>query len=277
MPASYQSYCGQWCSNCNVDCQNLNTCQSCNSCESCNSSCNAGAGACNTIQAFCSIGGQSVGGFSFGSCVSSDQFIDIDSSWNGLLSYINAAYAKGSSSLSNGAQSGSGVSGSGNAGSSGLPNIDTSFKNTDSQKKGFITANMFNQIAAALGGLGSSGPNTSVKSNDIIYGSYFEQLETYANILQYQTTQCDNCNAGCNVKCNTCLKCNEENCGTCNGSCQSHSPSYSDSLYCCSCDVCDTCQTTCELSCQTGQSCSSCQSCNVVANTCDLTETTSPI
>lgn len=256
MPASYLIYCGQYCSSCNVDCQSKNTCQSCNSCESCNNSCNAGAGACNTVQSFCSLGGQSAGGFSFGNCVSSGEIIDIDNSWNGLLSYINAAYAKGASSLSNGAQSGSGVSGSGNAGSSGLPNIDTSLRSSDSQGKGFITASMFNQIAAALGGLGSSGPSTRVSSEDIIYGSYFESLESYANVLRYQSTQCDNCNVGCNVKCNTCLTCNEENCGTCNGSCQAHSPTYSNSSYCCACVTCDSCDT--------------CQSCNAGVQTCDL-------
>lgn len=102
-----------------------------------------------------------------------------------------------------------------------------------------MTAEMFNKVATALGGLGSEAPiffNPDSKSYqstmqtdiDIIYGSYFDTLEDYANNLKYTITQCDNCNAGCNVTCDGCQSCNS-------GGCQTNSPSS-----CCS--HCNTCQ-----------------------------------
>lgn len=214
------------CQSCN-SCHSGNTCSYCNSCMSCNSSCNASSG-CNTIQSFCSKS-QSAGGFSFNQTIAKDELLVTRANWNRLITYIRNAYAKGSSSLVNNAKSGSGVSGSGKGGTPDLPESDT---NT------YMTADIFNKVSIALGGLGSTGPERRVtKDVDIIYGSYFKDLETYANNLKYKTTQCDNCNAGCNVKCNTCLTCNVENCGRCNGSCQSHS-----SNTCCS----STCQHSCQ-------------------------------
>ena len=234
------------CQSCN-SCNYGNTCSNCNSCESCNTNCNASSG-CNTIQSFCSSN-QSAGGFSFNQTLNKDDLFLTKTNWNGLLEYINDAYSRGSNSLKNNAQSGSGVSGSGKGGSSGLPDEDSNV---------FMTASMFNDVAEALGGLGSTSSitfyNPLTKQNqtsmeggpngDIIFGSYFKELESYASGLKYKTTQCDNCNAGCNVKCNTCLKCNNnDNCGSCDKKCESHS-----SNTCCS--------TTCQHSCQ---SCNVCQ------------------
>lgn len=177
-------------------CQTCNNCQYCVSCQSCNVNCNDTG--CNTIQAFCSIGKQSVGPFSFGQCVFSGQTVyKFRASWNKLISYINSAYSAGKTS---------------NGGSSGLPSSDTNE---------FITASMFNKISEALGNLGSIGPSKRVTggpNGDIIYGSYFESLESYANNLKYKTSQCDNCNIGCNVTCNSCQKC-------VTGGCQNHSQS----------------------------------------------------
>jgi hypothetical protein len=68
-----------------------------------------------------------------------------------LLEYINNAYSRGSSSLSNNAQSGSGVEGSGKGGTSGLPDEDSNV---------FMTASMFNDVAEALGRLGSTSSIT---------------------------------------------------------------------------------------------------------------------
>lgn len=215
-------------------CQTCNTCQGCNSCQSCNSNCNDTG--CNTIQAFCSTNvGQRVGTFSFGQSVSGDQTFLTKTNWNKIITYINNAYAAGGGEK--------GVDG----GDSGLPESDS---NT------FMTAAMFNLVSEALCNLGKyeentvdsvDGPSLRVKGmqvnnkgqityeGDVIYGSYFEDLEKYANFLRYKTTQCDNCNSGCNVTCNDCQSCNA-------GGCQTNSPEG-----CCS--LCNTC----ECSAQGGQ------------------------
>lgn len=224
------------CQSCN-SCNYGNTCSTCNSCMACDKNCNAASG-CNTIQTFCKTSGQSAGGFSFNQSVTKDALFLTKANWNRLISYIRAAYDKGSNSLINNAQSGIGVQSPGKGGDSGLPESDT---NT------YMTASMFNKVSAALGGLGSTGPTRRVQADvDIVYGSYFKDLETFANNLTYKTTQCDNCNAGCNVKCNTCLTCNVENCGACNGTCQTHS-----SNTCCSTTCQHSCQTACQKSAQT--------------------------
>lgn len=181
-------------------CQTCDSCQYCVRCQSCNTNCNSSG--CNTIQAFCSIGKQTVGSFDFNQCVSSGETVyKFRTNWNRLITYINDAYEAGRKS---------------NGGSSGLPSSDTNE---------FITAAMFNKISAALGGLGSTGPSRRVKgkstgdtTEDVIYGSYFEDLESYANNLKYKTSQCDNCNTGCNVTCDRCQKCDS-------GGCQNHFPS----------------------------------------------------
>ena len=223
------------CQSCN-SCNYGNTCSKCNSCESCNVNCNGAS--CNTIQAFCSTSGQSAGGFSFNQPIGKDELFLTKTNWNRLITYIREAYNKGSNSLTNNAQSGNGVSSPGKGGDSGLPVSDTNI---------FMTADMFNKVSSALGGLGSSGPSRRVQTDvDIVYGSYFKDLETYANNLNYKKTQCNNCNAGCNVKCNTCLVCNVENCGACNGTCQTHS-----SNNCCSSTCQHSCQSSCEKSAQT--------------------------
>lgn len=207
------------CQTCNSGCQSKNTCQRCNSCQKCNSGCqkcNSCQGTCQSSQAFCAIGRQSVGSFSFNQDVSADALFLTKANWNRLISYINNAYSRGRQK---------------DGGNSGLPSSDT---NT------FMTADMFNKVSSALGGLGSSGPRFRAKVDDVIYGSYFESLESYADSLEYKTNQCDNCNTGCNVSClgcqscNTgCQTCNKGNCGSCNASCQSHSPTT-----CCSkCNV----------------------------------------
>lgn len=174
-------------------------CQTCNSCQDCVSC----QGTCNTSQAFCAVSSQKVGSFSFNQCVSSGETVyKFRTDWNRLITHINNAYAAGSKS---------------NGGDSGLPSSDTNE---------FITAAMFNKISAALGGLGSAGPSRRVKGKsngdstaDVIYGSYFEDLETYANNLKYKTSQCDNCNTKCNVTCNggTCENHSQTNCcSSCN-------------------------------------------------------------
>lgn len=242
-----------YCSACNSSdgCESLNTCQTCNSCQSCNENCNAASG-CNVIQTFCSSA-QSVGTFSFGQCVKAGEAFLKLSNWNKIFTFINDAYDEGNSSPSNKARSGSGVTSDGTGGDSGLPASET---------YAYMTASRFNDVADAIGGLGgpsrssvkftnpdTNTTSTKVSSGDKIYGSYFESLETYASSLKYKSSQCDDCNAGCNVQCNTCLLCNaEDNCGSCDGSCQSHVKKTGRT--CESCNKCDNCQSTCEISCQ---------------------------
>ena len=139
------------CQSCN-SCNYGNTCSTCNSCMACDKNCNAASG-CNTIQTFCKTSGQSVGGFSFNQSVTKDALFLTKANWNRLISYIRAAYDKGSNSLINNAQSGIGVQSPGKGGDSGLPESDT---NT------YMTASMFNKVSAALGGLGSTGPTRRV-------------------------------------------------------------------------------------------------------------------
>ena len=162
------------CQSCNSGCQSQNTCSKCNSCESCNVNCN-GSG-CNTIQTFCSSN-QKVGSFSFNQPIGTDELFLKKANWNRLISHINNAYAKGNASLSNNAQSGSGVRNPGNGGNSGLPSSD---------ENEFMTADMFNKVAAALGGLGSSGPSRRVvKDVDIVYGSYFKGRKYFVKYILY--------------------------------------------------------------------------------------------
>lgn len=219
----------RYCSSCNVGCESINSCNRCNSCEKCNNA--ACEETCILIQSFCKTTGQSVGSFSFGQCVSSNETFLTKANWNKIITYINNAYAKGRKK---------------NGGSSGLPASDSN---------DFMTADMFNKVSEALGNLGSSGPSKRVVPNvDIVLGTYFESLESYANSLKYTSSQCDKCNDSCDVTCKDCQLCNVVNCGSCDGSCQAHSPSYGTS-----CESCNTCQSACQYSCQS--SCqTSCQS-----------------
>lgn len=231
------------CQKCDSGCQSCDQCTKCDSCESCDKNCN-GTG-CLSSQAFCATS-QRAGTFSFGVPTSKDSLFFSRETWNKIITHINNAYTKGTYSLSNKAQSGTGASGIGTSGLAKL-SLDTN---------DFMTAKKFNEVSEALGKLGSAGPGLTVyavgsekkPAGDIIYGSYFETLETYANNLLYKTTQCNDCNVACNVKCNTCLKCNVENCGSCDNGCQS------DAIQTC----CGSCQSSCQCSGQNNQSSSAC-------------------
>ena len=104
--------------------------------------------------------------------------------WNSLITFINNAYSAGSSSLSNNAKSGTGVTSNGTGGSSGLPASDPN---------DFMTAQMYNAVSSALRNLGGSTGDAITKTSvvkdiDIVYGSYFATLESYANGLKYKET-----------------------------------------------------------------------------------------
>ena len=217
-----------YCSDCNVACESTNSCNKCNSCQKCNNTtCEE---TCILVQSFCKTTGQDVGGFSFRQCVASNETFLTKANWNRLIKYINDAYNKGDEQ---------------DGGKSGLPESDDNI---------FMTAEIFNKVSAALGGLGSTGPNFKVypvgsvekPEGDIILGSYFVSLESYADALKYTTSQCDKCNDSCDVTCKECQLCNDNgNCGGCNNGCQAHSPSYGST-----CESCDSCESACEKSVQ---------------------------
>lgn len=134
------------CEVCNVGCQSKNTCQKCNSCPKLQYILQfSGRTMPNTLQAFCSIGAQSAGGFNFNQEVNKDNLFLTKTNWNRLIQYINSAYAKGATS---------------NGGSSGLPGSDSNI---------FMTADMFNQVSEALGNLGSGGPSLRVTKDVSVY------------------------------------------------------------------------------------------------------------
>lgn len=223
----------QTCDYCEVTC---NSCQECNQCEKCNEQCDGGG--CETIQTFCALDKQEVGPFRFYGntekdpigVIKKDDLFFSKSTWNKIFRYINAAYNKGNHDLENNARSGVGVQGHGDA----AEELDSDFPSSDPND--FMTADMFNKVSEALGGLGSSGPSFRATANvDIVYGHYFNTLEKYADEMLYLTTQCNDCNAACNIQCNTCLFCDKnDNCKVCDDGCQAH-----DRRDCCSraCEV----------------------------------------
>ena len=186
-------------------------CQGCNkSCERCQG-CNSG---CNTCQSFCEIGNQSVGGFSFNECVARGELLLHKTNWNRLLTYIRQAYTKGNLCDARGEYN--------------LGRVYNELPNSDPND--VITAEVFNAISTALTSLTTSYNRLTVNIGDVIYGSYFETLQDYANRLQYKMLQCNVCNANCDANCNN--SCNLCDAGSqighcCSSSCQTgceHSP-----------------------------------------------------
>lgn len=181
----------------------MSGCMACQNCELCQG-CNSG---CNTCQSFCENGHQTVGSFSFNECVSQGQILLHKTNWDRLITYIRNAYRKGS--LCNASEYRI---------SDDLPQSDPN---------NVITADIFNKIAAALKNLTPAYNRLSVNVGDVIYGSYFETLEDYANRLKYRWEQCNVCNASCDAMCNG-------SCNLCNAG--------SEAVHCCS--------TACQHSCQ---------------------------
>lgn len=185
-------------------CSGCNTCQSCNSCQSCNAACN-GVG-CNTLQSFCTVGCQAYneyGDFKFSydpvkENIMAPGYFD-QSVWDEVITFINERRLKGSTSSSGEA-------------------IAKSAKEDVAPFK----ASEFNRVSSACGG-------PTVKQNDLILGSYFQELAAAVNGTSLAGGACDNCNASCNVTCNSCQKCNSSNSDSC-GSGQRYS-------YCCSEDT----------------------------------------
>ena len=185
------------CQNCNSGCE-ADICTYCDSCQG-----------CQDCQSFCEVGGQRVGSFSFNQSLEKGEPFLTKENWNRLIKYVNDAYKKGVKSNES---------------------DSVFFLNSESDSNDFMTAEMFNKVSNALCHLGSSeGPEfRAIPDKSIVYGSYFKDLEDYANNLKYTTGQCDKCNISCNV---TCLGCQ-----ACNAGCQDHSPQ----------DCCSSCNASCE-------------------------------
>lgn len=194
------------CQGCN-SCQGCNTCEGCNSCQSCNISCNGAS--CNTKQSFCKIDCQvydEYGSFKFSyrpiakTGIMGPGYFDQDV-WDEIISYINRRISMGDE-----VDSGSTIA------YSSTSNV-APFK-----------ASEFNRISKKT----RNGP--SVNAGDVIYGSYFIDLEEAVNNTRLSSSACDTCNAGCNAP-----------------SCES-------------CETCDGCET-CVTGCYTRNSCGTCQRC----------------
>lgn len=176
----------------------------CQTCELCNTGCQE---PCDTCQSFCETGGQnSSNGFAFSSCVKSGEIIGVGyfdrSVWNEAIAQINSVFAEGDEQKA------------------------TSSQISSCTSDVFITAAEFNRVSDA------ADCNTSVSANELIYGSYYENLETAVANLNYKWGQCDLCNVECDSTCDECETC-DGGCDGCDSECGN---------YCCDCcdnDCCD--------------------------------------
>lgn len=200
-------------------CSSCNSCTGCNVCQKCNTGCQV---TCNTSQALCKIKGQSysanAGTFSWKNCATKGQIIGPgyfnQNEWDRIISHINEARSAGREVSTGGT-------------------ISKSVKADVSP----FSAKEFNRVARKVGNVtvtitenGKPITKTNATANDVIYGTYFSELETAANTMKISSRACDSCNTKCNGGCNECQKCNG-GCNSCNGSSQaSYYP------YCCGCD-----------------------------------------
>ena len=171
----------------------------CQSCQSCDDGCQ---GTCDTKQTLCRIGKEnSNNSFSYSTCVSKGQVITpigeggFDRNvWNEGIKMINTVRQHGRIKY---------------------PNIPLCTSDT------FITASEFNRVAEY------ADYSTTVGKNTLIYGSYYEGLESAISNLKYKQDQCEECDQECDVDCDSCQSCD----GGCNG-CDSECGNYC-------CDCCD--------------------------------------
>ena len=194
-------------------------CGGCDSCEKCDEGCQ---GACDTSEAFCATKQNSDNGFKFSKCVTSGQIIcdqinDETSkyfsrdTWNEAIEKINSVFSKGGATP--------------NEKGTTAPTTAESSKITKNTTDKFITAAEFERVALAI-----DHTNDNVKSNAVIYGKYFTDLENAIANLKYKDYQCSSCNSSCDVECDKCQICDDGSCQTCNAECND---------YCCDCDCCD--------------------------------------
>ena len=191
-----------YCKSCNAA-----ACQRCNSCQKCNTKCEV---ACNKKQVFCNscqTFSEAVGkDFSWSKCVAKNESIAPGyfdkAAWDKIIDYINDARDKGKKQSTGG-------------------KISTSAKKDVDP----FSASEFNRVATSV-----NYNNSNIKSNEVIYGSYFSDLANAASQKNISSSACDTCNAKCDGGCNACQSCNTK----CNG-CNSETTHGS---YCCSCNTC---------------------------------------
>ena len=175
------------CTGCN-SCQSCNTgCQVCNSCQSLK---------CNTEQSLCTINCQVANQYGSnpwnGLCFEKDQFVTYN---NLTASKIQAAYDWISSVLAQGSLV-------------NTANWSGSLSNT--------TDLAAQETVTLQSGLSLLGVSISTKQpNDIIYGSYFDDIRNKMNGsgAQISSLACDSCNTKCQATCNVCNTC--ETCQNC--------------------------------------------------------------
>ena len=195
-------------------------CGGCDSCEKCDSGCQ---GTCDSSEAFCVTEQNSLNGFTFSKCVTSGQIIcdqinDPDSkyfsrdTWNEAIKQINDVFSQGGAVPNK-------------EGGTTEPTTAESSKIEENTVDKFITAAEFERVATAV-----NHTNDNVKTDAVIYGQYFTDLETAIANLEYKDYQCSSCNSSCDVECDKCQLCDSGACQNCNAECHD---------YCCDCDCCD--------------------------------------
>lgn len=127
---------------------------------------------CDNCQTLCERGSQVYSErcgntFSFKECVSSGElFFSLDT-WNKAFKYIYAAYSLGSDT-------------------NNLRNAP------DEDDNDFMTAKKYNEVAKLI--------NVKTRnSGDVIYGTYFEEIEEKLSDLELSSRQCNRCNSGCDT------------------------------------------------------------------------------
>ncbi len=179
------------CQGCNT-CEGCDSCLTCNICESCN---NCQAPECETAQRLseirCPVLAQYEGGFDFSKCYLSGEIMGrgyFDQGvWDELADWINKREEVGEKS--NGSP----------------PHIASS----TTEAVDPFSAEEFNRMARIV------GANT-VNKNDVIYGTYFENLVRAAtDNVKIAYSACDKCNTDCDAEgCDKCLSVNY--CAGCN-------------------------------------------------------------
>lgn len=174
------------CESCN-SCQGCVNCQVCVRCQLCVYGNLNGESGCIDCQAFCQSNQYVSRTFSFGQCVSSGQtFKGFKTGWDSLYRNVINAYNRGRE----------------------VTFSDSPYKPSSIDNEKIMTANAFNLIAEALCNLGEQSVTIpSVTTGDVIEGSLFETLELAAQNFKYDSSQCNKCNVGCDVTCDSCQLC----------------------------------------------------------------------
>lgn len=188
----------------------LTKCNSCDSCNSCLTSCNS----CNSCNGNCQSNKQLIssklGKFCFRNNTSNNRLAKDDlflteDEWNKLITFIYNGYNLAGSPNKSQANSVNTFK------VDDIKMMKASMFNGAMQKMNYASTNS-NTVPSGYKKEG--GPN-----GDIVYASYFRDLEDYTNTV-FKSVYCDDCNS-----CEGCLSCNSCQSGQC-----------STSSYCCACD-----------------------------------------